>query len=78
MTDLVVVGLAYFEVFVPPHTRPPPGEEPGHGIRERRYPEPDGREVPPHGPDPILQDRRVLEDAHGVAADGHDQLQADA
>lgn len=27
MTDLVVVGLAYFEVFVPPHTRPPPGEE---------------------------------------------------
>jgi sugar/nucleoside kinase (ribokinase family) len=27
MTDLVVVGLAYFEVFVPPHTRPAPGEE---------------------------------------------------
>lgn len=27
MTDLVVVGLAYFEVFVPPHVRPPPGEE---------------------------------------------------
>ena len=27
MTDLVVVGFAYFEVFVPPHTRPPPGEE---------------------------------------------------
>jgi sugar/nucleoside kinase (ribokinase family) len=26
-TDLVVVGLAYFEVFVPPHTRPAPGEE---------------------------------------------------
>lgn len=25
--DLVVVGLAYFEVFVPPHTRPAPGEE---------------------------------------------------
>ncbi len=27
MTDLVVVGLAYFEVFVPPHVRPAPGEE---------------------------------------------------
>lgn len=27
MTDLVVVGLAYFEVFVPPHVRPSPGEE---------------------------------------------------
>ncbi|NDP40746.1 MAG: carbohydrate kinase family protein [Rhodoferax sp.] len=27
MTDLVVIGLAYFEVFVPPHVRPPPGEE---------------------------------------------------
>lgn len=27
MTDLVVVGMAYFEVFVPPHTRPAPGEE---------------------------------------------------
>lgn len=27
MTDLVVVGLAYFEVFVPPHARPAPGEE---------------------------------------------------
>lgn len=26
-TDLVVVGMAYFEVFVPPHQRPPPGEE---------------------------------------------------
>lgn len=27
MTDLVVVGMAYFEVFVPPHRRPAPGEE---------------------------------------------------
>ncbi|MDD2882605.1 MAG: PfkB family carbohydrate kinase [Rhodoferax sp.] len=27
MTDLVVIGLAYFEVFVPPHVRPPAGEE---------------------------------------------------
>lgn len=27
MTDLVVVGMAYFEVFVPPHKRPAPGEE---------------------------------------------------
>jgi ribokinase len=27
MTDLVVVGMAYFEVFVPPHVRPLPGEE---------------------------------------------------
>ena len=27
LTDLVVVGLAYFEVFVPPHARPAPGEE---------------------------------------------------
>lgn len=27
MTDLVVVGLAYFEVFVPPHAHPAPGEE---------------------------------------------------
>lgn len=27
MTDLVVVGMAYFEVFVPPHVRPAPGEE---------------------------------------------------
>ena len=27
MTDLVVVGMAYFEVFVPPHVRPRPGEE---------------------------------------------------
>ncbi len=27
MTDLLVVGLAYFEVFVPPHARPAPGEE---------------------------------------------------
>jgi len=27
MPDLVIVGLAYFEVFVPPHTRPAPGEE---------------------------------------------------
>lgn len=27
MTDLVIVGLAYFEVFVPPHGRPAPGEE---------------------------------------------------
>ncbi len=27
MTDLVVVGLAYFEVFVPTHVRPAPGEE---------------------------------------------------
>lgn len=26
-TDLVVVGLAYFEVFVPPHTHPAAGEE---------------------------------------------------
>jgi sugar/nucleoside kinase (ribokinase family) len=26
-TDLVVVGMAYFEVFVPPHHRPPAGEE---------------------------------------------------
>jgi ribokinase len=26
-TDLVVVGMAYFEVFVPPHQRPPAGEE---------------------------------------------------
>ena len=26
-TDLVVVGMAYFEVFVPPHRRPPAGEE---------------------------------------------------
>lgn len=25
--DLVVVGMAYFEVFVPPHVRPAPGEE---------------------------------------------------
>lgn len=25
--DLLVVGLAYFEVFVPPHTSPQPGEE---------------------------------------------------
>lgn len=25
--DLVVVGMAYFEVFVPPHVRPSPGEE---------------------------------------------------
>jgi sugar/nucleoside kinase (ribokinase family) len=25
--DLVVVGMAYFEVFVPPHQRPPAGEE---------------------------------------------------
>ena len=25
--DLVVVGMAYFEVFVPPHVRPTPGEE---------------------------------------------------
>ena len=27
MTDLVVVGMAYFEVFVPPHVRPDPGKE---------------------------------------------------
>lgn len=27
MTDLVVVGMAYFEVFVPSHRRPAPGEE---------------------------------------------------
>lgn len=27
MTDLVVVGMAYFEVFVPLHVRPAPGEE---------------------------------------------------
>lgn len=27
MTDLLVVGMAYFEVFVPPHVRPPAGEE---------------------------------------------------
>lgn len=27
MTDLLVVGMAYFEVFVPPHARPAPGEE---------------------------------------------------
>lgn len=27
MTDLVVAGMAYFEVFVPPHERPRPGEE---------------------------------------------------
>lgn len=27
MTDLVVVGMAYFEVFVPPHVHPRPGEE---------------------------------------------------
>lgn len=27
MTDLLVVGMAYFEVFVPPHVRPAPGEE---------------------------------------------------
>lgn len=27
MTDLVVVGMGYFEVFVPPHVRPAPGEE---------------------------------------------------
>jgi sugar/nucleoside kinase (ribokinase family) len=27
MTDLVVVGMGYFEVFVPPHERPAPGEE---------------------------------------------------
>ncbi|PKO61201.1 MAG: carbohydrate kinase family protein [Betaproteobacteria bacterium HGW-Betaproteobacteria-18] len=27
VTNLVVVGLAYFEVFVPPHVRPAPGEE---------------------------------------------------
>jgi ribokinase len=27
MSDLVVVGMAYFEVFVPPHVRPAPGEE---------------------------------------------------
>ncbi len=27
MTDLVVVGMAYFEVFVPPHVRPAPGQE---------------------------------------------------
>lgn len=27
MTDLVVVGMAYFEVFVPPHVHPCPGEE---------------------------------------------------
>lgn len=27
MTDLLVVGLAYFEVFVPPHECPAPGEE---------------------------------------------------
>jgi sugar/nucleoside kinase (ribokinase family) len=27
VTDLVVVGMAYFEVFIPPHTRPAPGEE---------------------------------------------------
>lgn len=26
-TDLVVVGMAYFEVFVPPHQHPPAGEE---------------------------------------------------
>lgn len=26
-TDLLVVGMAYFEVFVPPHMRPAPGEE---------------------------------------------------
>jgi sugar/nucleoside kinase (ribokinase family) len=26
-TDLLVVGMAYFEVFVPPHVRPAPGEE---------------------------------------------------
>lgn len=27
MTDLVVIGMAYFEVFVPSHDRPAPGEE---------------------------------------------------
>jgi sugar/nucleoside kinase (ribokinase family) len=27
MTDLVVIGMAYFEVFVPPHVRPAPGQE---------------------------------------------------
>ncbi|MET3131088.1 ribokinase [Oxalobacteraceae bacterium GrIS 1.11] len=27
MSNLVVVGMAYFEVFVPPHLRPAPGEE---------------------------------------------------
>jgi len=27
MTDLLVVGMAYFEVFVPPHVRPAAGEE---------------------------------------------------
>lgn len=27
MNDLLVVGMAYFEVFVPPHQRPNPGEE---------------------------------------------------
>jgi sugar/nucleoside kinase (ribokinase family) len=27
MADLVVVGMAYFEVFVPPHVRPEPGQE---------------------------------------------------
>lgn len=27
MTDLVVVGMGYFEVFIPPHQRPAPGEE---------------------------------------------------
>lgn len=27
MTDLLVAGMAYFEVFVPPHRRPAPGEE---------------------------------------------------
>ncbi len=27
MTDLLVVGLAYLEVFVPPHPHPAPGEE---------------------------------------------------
>lgn len=26
-TDLLVVGMAYFEVFVPPHVHPAPGEE---------------------------------------------------
>jgi ribokinase len=26
-TELLVVGMAYFEVFVPPHVRPEPGEE---------------------------------------------------
>ena len=27
MTDLVVIGMAYLEVFVPPHVRPAPGQE---------------------------------------------------